>query len=132
MDALLERLAVYHTPVIETPSEPKHWFWIIDELGPDPQKLILISEIQKAVAAFYNLTQHDLVSERRTRREVLPRHVAMYLCHILTRRSHEMIARWFNRCDHSVSIFACKKIARLIKTDADLAADVTDLQKALA
>lgn len=136
MDALLERLAVHHAPpIVETrPSQPapEHWFWIVDEIGPSRQRLILITDIQSAVAKHYDLTPNDLISERRSQREVLPRHIAMYLCHALTTRSHEVIAKWFNRYDHSLSIYAFNKISRLLKSDEKLAESVAAIQKELA
>ena len=133
-DSLLERLEQVHAPVIEAPIEnhPGYWFWITEELGPIPDKFILISDIQKTVAKHYGLVPHDLTSDCRTKREVMPRHIAMYLCRVLTKRSHSIISRWFNRCDHSISIYAFYKIKKMMADDPVFCEEVESLRGTLA
>lgn len=131
-DPLLSAIVSHHGLAPHITSQPKFWFWIIEENGPAAGRVVLISDIQKAVAEHFGITTHDLLSDCRSRREVLPRHIAIYLCRTLTRRSHEMIARWFNRCDHSISIFAFNKISRLIKERDDIADDIAEITKVLA
>jgi chromosomal replication initiator protein len=106
----------------------KHWFWIVDEISPAP---LSIRMIQSAVAKHFGLTIHDLVSEVRTRKEVKARHIAMYLSRCLTRRPHDFIGVQFGRADHSMSIYACKKINRLLGTSPKTAQAIEDIKSKL-
>jgi chromosomal replication initiator protein len=98
----------------------KFWFCIIDE----PEQPIVVADIQAVVAGHFGLTTHDLTSACRTQREVLPRHIAMYLCRTLTKHSHEKISCWFNRSDHSASIYAFGKISKLLANNERIAGHV--------
>jgi len=95
------------------------------------ERRITVDEIQKAAAAFYSVTVEDLVSKRRTKTVVLPRHVAMYLSKQLTTRSLPDIAKRFGGRDHSTVIHAINKIAALLLTDPALAEEVETLRKRL-
>jgi chromosomal replication initiator protein len=69
-----------------------------------------IVDIQRAVAAHYNLGTEDLEGLRRRRTIVLARHVAMYLCRVLTEASLAEIGEAFNR-DHTTVLHAVRRIA---------------------
>lgn len=131
-DPMVAALVAHHSTGILLRAEPKIWFWITEDHGPSTRKLILVSDIQQAVADYFGLTTHDLVSDRRSKKEVMPRHIAMYLCRTLTKRPYEMIARLFHRTDHSVAMHAIAKISRLVETDASVAADVAKITRVLA
>ncbi len=77
-----------------------------------------IDQIVSEVAKEFGLKPEQLYSSRRTQRVSLPRQVAIYLARELLGWSYGEIARHFGRRDHSTAVFACKKIARLLKDDA--------------
>lgn len=60
-----------------------------------------VREIQDTVCRVSKLGRNDLLSSRRAYHIVNPRHVAVALCHILTRESKVGIGRLFNGKDHS-------------------------------
>jgi hypothetical protein len=86
-----------------------------------------INDIIDATAARFKITRGDLLSERRTKKVVLPRHIAVYLCRLLTQKSYPFIASRFGYFDHSVIVFAISKIERLMKTDPAIALHVEAL-----
>jgi chromosomal replication initiator protein len=101
------------------------WFWFVDERVPT------IREIQHAVCKHYNISLCDLLSQRRTRSLVRPRHVAFYLACTLTKHSTAVIGHFFGDRDHSTVLHARNTIAALKATDARLAADIAMLERGL-
>lgn len=64
-------------------------------------RLHTVREIQDAVCKVSKVGRNDLLSPRRAYNIVNPRHIAVALCHILTRESKVGIGRLFNGKDHS-------------------------------
>lgn len=69
-----------------------------------------IAEIQKKVAALYNITIEDLIGEKRDQRFVVPRQVAMYLAREISSCSYPDIGRQFGGKDHTTVLYAWRKI----------------------
>lgn len=112
------------------PKQP--WFSIEAEIDPPEPAPPRIEAIQRVVAKHYGVTRNDLICARRTQNFVMPRHVAMWFCRSFTMKSFPEIGRRFGRRDHTVPIYACRKIDELIKTNATIAADVTAITAILA
>ncbi len=87
--------------------------------------------IQDAVCDRFGVTYCDLISQRRTAPIVLPRHISMHLCRRFTTRSHPQIGNLHGGRDHTVSMFAYRKIAALLETDPTIAEHVNALREAL-
>lgn len=94
-------------------------------------KKVMIENIQRLVAAHFEVTKADIVSHRRTGRVVRPRQIAMYLSKVLTLRSLPEIGRQFSR-DHTTILHAVRKIGGLIEADAALAAEIAALREMLS
>ena len=120
---------------VETPVRPrprmKYWFWPVPEAVSAPVDIdsievtqILVKDIQIAVAAHFNVTCIDLISERRTANLVRPRQLAMYLAKKLTTRSTPQIGRQFGDRDHSTVLHAIRKVDERIKSDPEFASEV--------
>ncbi len=62
----------------------------------------------------------DLKGRRRTRAIVVPRQIAMYLAHELTNETLEVIAKAFDKKDHTTVMHACEKIRKMLGADPDL------------
>lgn len=103
------------------------WFQIVSmaSLG------ISVQAIQRACAKYYDVSVTDICSHRRTAVVVRPRQVAAYLSKKLTTRSLPDLGRKFGDRDHTTILHAVRKIANLIKTDADLAAAVASIEAAV-
>lgn len=69
----------------------------------------IISEVAKQ----YGVSVLDIVSARRQADIIIPRHYAMWRIRNETLLSHPSIGRIFHR-DHTVSVYACRKIGALI------------------
>jgi len=76
--------------------------------------------IQNAVANYYGLTTDILKSKKRSANITYPRHIAMYLCRILTEESFPRIGLEFGGRDHSTVIHAYEKIQKDLKDNNQL------------
>ncbi len=103
----------------------------LGELPVKSEKRVTVDDIQKAVAAYFDITVDDLHSKRRTKTVVRPRHIAMYLAKTLTTRSLPDIGRRFGGRDHSTVIHAVNKIADQLPSDGVLSDDVEALRRRL-
>jgi chromosomal replication initiation ATPase DnaA len=124
-DARMFVPAGYEKPI---PKEPEP-----DLVEPDEDRRFpLITDIQRAVASHFSISVDDMISSQRTKVFVLPRHIGMYLSRMLTRRSHPQISLRFGRRDHTVCLYAVKKIENLCRSDWTVAHDVAYLEAALS
>ena len=101
-----------------------------DALGAK-ERQITIEEIQRRVAAHYNIKPSELSSNRRSQAVVRPRHVAMYLSKQLTSRSLPEIGRKFGKRDHTTVMYAIRRIEELRSKDKALDEDVELLRRSL-
>jgi chromosomal replication initiator protein len=74
---------------------------------------LTIENIQREVAAYFDIKLHDLKGPKRHRAVAHPRMIAMYLCRKLTSMSFPEIGSRFGGKDHSTVISAVRKIERL-------------------
>ena len=133
-------LRVCTTPAITRDSvapappepEPEHspeykelWFSIVDVSA---NKTLSMLRIKHAVCDVFGVRHDDMISARRQKVILLPRQTAMYLCKELTPSSLPAIGRAFGGRDHSTVLHACRKIARLMLSDAELADTVSHIR----
>ena len=110
---------------VETAQEVLH-----DLLRANDRR-ITIDDIQKQVAAHYNIRIADMSSARRARAVARPRQVAMYLAKQLTSRSLPEIGRKFGGRDHTTVMHAVRKVEELRAQDAAFAEDLELLRRML-
>ena len=91
------------------------------------ERLMTIEQIQKTVAAYYNVRVSDLLSAKRDRKITMPRHVAMSIAKELTSHSLPTIGDAFGGRDHTTVLHACKKIKALKASSASLDQDYQNI-----
>ena len=91
-------------------------------------KRVTIEEIQKRVAAHFNIRVAEMHSARRSRAVARPRQIAMYLSKQLTQRSLPDIGRKFGGRDHTTVMHAVKKVDELRAADRHFDEDVNMLR----
>ncbi|MGL4315970.1 MAG: chromosomal replication initiator protein DnaA, partial [Pseudomonas sp.] len=94
-------------------------------------KLVSVDNIQRTVAEYYKIKIADLLSKRRSRSVARPRQVAMALSKELTNHSLPEIGDAFGGRDHTTVLHACRKIAELRESDADIREDYKNLLRTL-
>ncbi|WP_273144509.1 chromosomal replication initiator protein DnaA [Oceanicaulis alexandrii] len=126
LNNIIVRTAYMNRPVtMETVEEA------LGELPVKAERRITVDDIQKMTASYFSITVDDLISKRRTKAVVRPRHIAMYLAKTMTTRSLPDIGRRFGGRDHSTVIHAVNKITETLTSDAVLAEDVEALRRRL-
>ena len=93
---------------------------------------ISIDNIQKTTAEYYNIKISDLLSKRRSRTVARPRQLAMAIAKELTNHSLPEIGDAFGGRDHTTVLHACRKIAELRATSADISEDYRNLSRLLS
>lgn len=94
-------------------------------------KLVTVENIQRTVAEYYKIKVADLLSKRRNRSVARPRQTAMALAKELTNHSLPEIGDAFGGRDHTTVLHACRQIADLRQSDADIEEDYTNLLRIL-
>jgi chromosomal replication initiator protein len=104
---------------------------VLHDLLRANDRRVTIEEIQKRVAAHFNIRTSDMHSARRARSVARPRQVAMYLAKQLTARSLPEIGRKFGGRDHTTVMHAVKKVDELREHDSSFDEDVELLRRML-
>ena len=93
---------------------------------------ISIDNIQKTTAEYFNIKVGDLLSKRRSRTIARPRQLAMAIAKELTNHSLPEIGDAFGGRDHTTVLHACRKVAELRASNADIAEDYRNLSRLLS
>jgi chromosomal replication initiator protein len=91
------------------------------------EKSVPVETIKRRVAAYFDLSVDDLISQRRHRAVARPRQIAMYFCKRFTRRSFPDIGQRFGGRDHTTVMHAVKRISDLALTDPAFAAELAEV-----
>ncbi len=131
VEGAFNRITAYATLVgreitVETTRE------VLSDLLRASNRKISIDDIQKQVAAHFNIRVADMFSARRSRQIARPRQIAMFLAKNLTSLSYPEIGRRFGNRDHTTIMHAVRKIEELMESDSYLADDVSLLKSVLA
>ena len=90
-----------------------------------------VLEIQRAVAAHFELPVESLRGRRRTSGVALARQVAMFITKQLTPLTLIEIGRRFGNRDHSTVLYACTKMSQRVVGDAEFSALLTRIREEL-
>lgn len=96
-----------------------------------PRTFPPILRIQTVVREYYGYSHDHLVGDSRKKPVTRARHIAIYLCHILTRHSQPRIGEHFSGRDHTTILHAIRRIERELKTDFLLQSEFNELKAAL-
>lgn len=79
----------------------------------EQRTVVMMQTIIKSVCRKFGIKESELVSNRRTKRTVIARQYAMWLCREITHHSLPRIGLVFNR-DHTTVLHGCNKIDAMI------------------
>jgi chromosomal replication initiator protein len=130
LEGALNRV-VAHATLVGRPISLETTQEVLHDLLRANDRRITIEDIQKQVAAHFNIKVADMHSARRSRSVARPRQVAMYLSKKLTTKSLPEIGRKFGGKDHTTVMHAVKKVDELSAIDNEFAQDVELLTKML-
>ncbi|KUO49614.1 MAG: chromosomal replication initiation protein [Desulfitibacter sp. BRH_c19] len=103
-----------------------------DIFSSNNNRKITINLIQETVAQHFNVKVTDLKGKKRTRNFAYPRHIAMYLCRLLTDSSLPKIGDSFGGKDHTTVLHAQEKIETSLQTDVELQLSIKKLTETIS
>ena len=86
------------------------------------------SQILKAVASFFSVSEEELRGGGRSKNLVFPRQVAMYLMRQTTPLSYQKIAVFMGGRDHTTVLYAFEKVAALVENGGEPSRLITALR----
>ncbi len=130
LEGALNRI-IAHSELVGRPISIDSAQDVLQDLLRAHDRRITIDEIQRQVAAHFNIRLADMASARRSRAIARPRQIAMYLAKQLTPRSLPEIGRKFGGRDHTTVMHAVKVIEEMRQSDAAFGEDVDLLRRML-
>lgn len=100
-----------------------------DVIYPNKAREITPTLIINTVSEYFNVKPEDVISKKRNSEYVLPRQVAMYLCHTMTDISYSMIGKALGKKDHTTVLHGCNKIEEELKTNEELQSKIDAILK---
>jgi len=97
---------------------------VLRDLLHEEVKAVSVEDIQKKVAAYYNMNPREMRSSKRSRTVAFPRQIAMYASKELTKLSLPEIGELFGGKDHTTILYAVRKIDRMRKESGDFDEEV--------
>lgn len=97
---------------------PRHrgWFWMVDKTDAETLK---VHHVLKAVAAYYERSPTQILSDRRTADIVRPRMVTCYVARKVTAASLTTIGKVLGK-DHTTVMHAVKKLSPTAHEDGEI------------
>lgn len=90
-----------------------------------PQKII------ESVSTFYNVSVEDIIGQSKMKNIVVPRQIAMYLCHEMTNLNYKMIAIALGNRDRTTVMHGVDKIMEMLEKDNNLKSEIDFIIKDL-
>ena len=98
-----------------------------DIVDTDDANVIMPTDIIAATAQYFRLSVDDLYGSSRSQSVATARQIAMYLCRERTNLSLPKIGQLFGNRDHTTVMYACKKIAELMKERRSIYNQVSEI-----
>jgi chromosomal replication initiator protein len=98
-----------------------------DKIRMEMPKNITISEIQRVVSKYFNITVNDLKSKRRVENITYPRQIAMYLAKEYTNLSLNEIGNMFGDKAHTTVMRSAEKVEKLVKSKKKTKKEIEDI-----
>ncbi|WP_298742838.1 chromosomal replication initiator protein DnaA [uncultured Microbacterium sp.] len=98
-----------------------------DIVDTDDTNVISPTDIITATAQYFRLSVDDLYGSSRSQSIATARQIAMYLCRERTSLSLPKIGQLFGNRDHTTVMYACKKIAQLMKERRSIYNQVSEI-----
>ena len=94
-------------------------------------KNISAEKMLQLCADFFQITMNDLLSGKRNKELVRPRHIVMYLMRHEMNLSYPIISRHLNKKDHTTIIYGVEKIEKEVARDTELHKELMSLKEKL-
>ncbi len=92
---------------------------------------ITSQKILESVSAYYNVSVDEIIGQSKRQNIVMPRQIAMYLCHEMTNMNYKMIGTALGNRDRTTAIHGVDKIMEMIEKDNNLKSEIDFIMKDL-
>lgn len=124
LNKIVAKASLTHSPISIELAEQ-----CINEVISKKEKIISADYIQEVVAKYFNISQKDIKSSKRSNDIAYPRQIAMYLCRDLANMPFTKIGDNFGKRDHTTVMHACTKIETEIKNKDNTKAIVESVKR---
>ena len=114
LNKILAKASLTHSPISIELAEQ-----CINEVISRKEKIISVEYIQEVVAKYFNISERDIKSSKRSSDIAYPRQIAMFLCRDLGNMPFTKIGEAFGKRDHTTVMHACSKIDSEIKNNTN-------------
>ena len=104
---------------------------VLKDIINSNNKQISIENIQTVVASYFKISLKEMLSPRRSKSLVRPRHIAMYFSKKNTTKSLPDIGRSFSNRDHTTVIHAVKTVEKLMAKEKNYMEDIERIKNQL-
>jgi len=131
LEGALTRLIAYCQIYNEPPTKQMVEDVLSSILNNPDRQTITHKKILSLVAKHYNISQSDIMGQKRNKEIVLPRQVSIYLMRKELGISYPKIGKILGGRDHTTIIHGFEKMEKVIKEDDELATDIHKLKENL-
>ena len=103
-----------------------------DLIDPNAKPEITPQFIVQVVAEHFNISELDIMGQKRNKDIVFPRQIAMYLCREMTTAPLQQIGSCLGGKDHTTIIHGIDKISTELKSKPELESTITVLKKKIS
>lgn len=94
-------------------------------------KKLKIVDIQKEVELYYDVSHSDLIGQKRARKIVYARQIAIYLCRQMLDQPYNYIAKSFGGRDHTTIMYSVTNIEEKMKANREMREEIENIKKRL-
>ena len=103
----------------------------LTEIVASKNKNMVPEKMLQLCADFFSITLNDLLSGKRNKELVRPRHIVMYLMRHEMNLSYPIISHHLNKKDHTTIIYGVEKIEKEVARDTELHKQLMELKDKL-
>jgi len=128
LEGALNRL-VLRASMSSAPIDVEETKKILSAVAEAPRKFTSYKKIIRVVAAFYDVSEKDLINRSRRKEIVKPRQIAMYILRDELKCSFPFIGEKLGKKDHTTAIHAYKKVLRDINASPAFDSELKTLKE---
>ena len=92
-------------------------------------KKLSISDIQKQVELYYDVPHPDLIGQKRARKIVYARQIAIYLSRQMLDLPYNNIAKSFGNRDHTTIMYSVTNVEEKMKENRELREEIENIKR---
>ncbi len=131
LEGALNRIIAFSDLKQQEPNRDLAEVALAEIIESSRRKAVQSKDVVSIIAAFYEVSQDDLITKGRKKEIVHPRQVAMYLLRKELGMSYPGIGKYFGGRDHTTALHAYEKIHKLASEDVRFSEELTFLKDKL-